>query len=364
MVQPITDYAEFLRCAKADVLRMSQMTEQEEQLKQEERQKEKAIESEKKAVADSIQSTIKKRTDALNSSYDQEISKGQERLKRARAKREKAKSQGVKERIVEETAELREENRELNLQLKTLFQQNHVPGFCKSGWFYALYLPRWFGEFVKLFAAILICFLAVPYGAYLLVGQKKTLFLAAIYFITVLFFGGLYVLLGNKTKMKHLETLKKGRMIKDQIHANRKKIKVITHTIQKDRNEAVYNLQVFDDEIAQIEQELSVTAGKKKDALNTFETVTKNIIADEIANNSKAKIESMEADLDVLQRRLKEVESARNEKSLYVTERYEPYLGKEFMTPARLDQLLDLISKGGAGNLSEAMETLKKESKV
>ena len=53
MVQPITDYAEFLRCAKADVLRMSQMTEQEEQLKQEERQKEKAIEAEKKAVADS-----------------------------------------------------------------------------------------------------------------------------------------------------------------------------------------------------------------------------------------------------------------------------------------------------------------------
>ena len=356
MVQPITDYAEFLRDAKADVLRMAQLTGQEEQLKQEEHRLERAVETEKTSVSESINYTIKKRTEALNASYDQEIGKGQERLKKARAKREKAKNQGIKERIAEETSELREENRELNLQLKTLFQKNHVPGICRGNWYYALFLPRWFSEYFKLLCTVLVCFLAVPYGTYLLIGQKKTLVLVIIYFVTVLVFGGLYVFVSNKTKIPHLEALREGQMIRDQIHGNNKKIKVITHTIQKDRNEAVYDLQIFDDEIAQLEQELSVTAGKKKDALNTFETVTKNIIADEITNNSKEKIESMEAELDVLKRRLKEVETARNEKSLYVTEHYEPYLGKEFLSPSKLDQLLEKIVSGSALNLSEAMD--------
>lgn len=359
MVQPITDYAEFLRDAKADVLRMSQLTQQEEQLKQEEHQLQRAVEMEKRSVSESISFTIKKRVEALNASYDQEIGKGQDRLKKARAKREKEKNQGIKERIAEETAELREENRELNLQLKTLFQQNHVPGICRRNWYYTLFLPHWFSEYFKLLCTILICFLAVPYGAYLLIGQKETLILAAIYFITVLIFGGLYVFISNKTKIPHLQVLKEGQLIRDQIHGNRKKIKVITHTIQKDRNEAVYDLQIFDDEIAQLEQELSVTAGKKKDALNTFETVTKNIIADEITNNSKEKIESMEAELDVLRRRLKEVETARNEKSLFVTDHYEPYLGKEFLSPSKLDQLLEKLVSGSAANLSEAIDSCR-----
>ncbi|MBT9776109.1 hypothetical protein GPL15_06270 [Clostridium sp. MCC353] len=356
MVQPITDYAEFLRDAKADVLRMAQLTGQEEQLRQEEYRLERSVEAEKKSVSESINYTIKKRTEALNASYDQEIGKGQERLKKARAKREKAKNQGIKERIAEETSELREENRELNLRLKTLFQKNHVPGICRGNWYYALFLPRWFGEYLRLLCTVLVCFLAVPYGTYLLIGQKKPLVLAAIYFVTVLVFGGLYVFVSNKTKIPHLEALRDGQMIRDQIHGNNKKIKVITHTIQKDRNDAVYDLQIYDDEIAQLEQELSVTASKKKDALNTFETVTKNIIADEITNNSKEKIESMEADLDVLKRRLKEVETARNEKCLYVTEHYEPYLGKEFLIPSKLDQLLEKIVSGSASNLSEAMD--------
>lgn len=359
MVQPITDYAEFLRDAKADVLRMAQLTEQEEQLRQEEYQLERTVETEKRSVSDSINMTIKKRTEALTLSYDQEIGKGQERLKKARAKREKAKNQGVKERIAEETSELREENRELNLRLKTLFQQNHVPKICRGNWYYALFLPRWFSEYLKLLCTILVCFLAVPYGSYMLIGQKKTLVLVVIYFITVLIFGGLYVFISNKTKIPHLAALRDGQIIRDQIHGNKKKIKVITHTIQKDRNEAAYDLQIFDDEISQLEQELAVTAGKKKDALNTFETVTKNIIADEITNNSKEKIESMEAELDVLRRRLKEVETARNEKSLYVTDHYEPYLGKEFLTPSKLDMLLEKIVSGSSSNLSEAINSCR-----
>ena len=70
-------------------------------------------------MTDAISLTVKKRMEEINGSYDKEIAKGQDRLKRVRSKREKAKSQGVKERIEEETKELRDDNRELKLQKPT-----------------------------------------------------------------------------------------------------------------------------------------------------------------------------------------------------------------------------------------------------
>ena len=69
-----------------------------------------------------------------------------------------------------------------------------------------------------------------------------------------------------------------------------KKIKVITGTIRKDRNESQYDLEKYDDEIARLTQELNEVAAKKKDALNTFESVTKNILQDEIEHGHREKI--------------------------------------------------------------------------
>ena len=44
----------------------------------------------------------------ISGSYDKEIAKGQDKLKKARVKREKARNQGMQDRIAEETADLRD----------------------------------------------------------------------------------------------------------------------------------------------------------------------------------------------------------------------------------------------------------------
>lgn len=88
-------------------------------------------------------------------------------------------------------------------------------------------------------------------------------------------FGGLYILIGNWTKDRHLAALQEGRSIRSLIAANNRKIAVITSSIRRDRSEALYDLEKYDDEISQMEQDLEETAKKKKDALNTFENVTK-----------------------------------------------------------------------------------------
>ena len=165
---------------------------------------------------------------------------------------------------------------------------------------------------------------------------------------------------GEQTRDKYVLIIKEGRLIRNQIHSNEKKIRRITRDIRRDKNEAIYNLQKYDDEIAKIEQMMSETADKKKDALNTFETVTKNIIADEIAANSKEKLDLLGETCEFQEKELKALREELKAKSLFITDNYGSYLEKEFLQPERLDALLEMIDSKTAANLTEAMDEYKK----
>lgn len=361
MDQPITDYRAFLTEARQAVTELNEMQQREGALSQQLNQSRKQLETEEKAVSDHISQTVKRRAADIASGYDKELSRGQERLRKAKSRREKAKSQGIKERIAEETAPFREENRRLKLQMKTMFQQNRVPAFCRSSWYYRLYAPRRLAEFAAFLAVLLICFLLIPYGSYLLITEKKPLYLGLIYFACIVVFGGLYVMVGNRTKDKYSDTIREGRLIRNEIYSNERKIKRITRDIRRDKNEAVYNLDKHDDEIAQIEQMMSETAARKKEALNTFETVTRNIIADEISANNKEKLDLLKETCEFQEGELRTLNEELKEKRLFVTGRFGVYLEKEFLQPQRLDALLDIVENGTAANLSEAMDQYKKQ---
>ena len=118
MAQTIEDCLAYLAAARESVEELSLAADREDQLKQDESRLKKALDTEKKQMADAVGSTVKKRRDGINSSYDAEINKAQDQLKKARAKREKAKNQGMKERIAEETSELHEYNKELLARMK------------------------------------------------------------------------------------------------------------------------------------------------------------------------------------------------------------------------------------------------------
>ena len=169
MGQAITDYVKFLADARDAVYRLNCDQNTAGQLADEEEMKERELETAKKAVSDSVNQTIKRRLDEINSSYDQEIGKGQERLRKARAKREKAKSQGVKERIAEETSELREHNRDLKVQMRTMLQKNRVPAWCGTTFLLRSVLPqRGQGDY-DFPLTLVICFLGIPCGIYFLI---------------------------------------------------------------------------------------------------------------------------------------------------------------------------------------------------
>ena len=129
------------------------------------------------------------------------------------------------------------------------------------------------------------------------------------------------MLVGNRTKMGHPEAIRQGRMIRDTIHSNQKKIRVITNSIRRDRNEAIYNLEKYDDEISRIVQQLAELTGKKQEALNTFNTVTQTIICDEITSNSKEKIDTLKDQYETAEEKRSQLEHQIRQQSLDITDK-------------------------------------------
>ncbi len=356
----ITDYGKFLSEAKTAVQELDSLQSQHDQLAKQSRQSQKQLENMKKALEDEISRTTKERLDEITSSYDDEIDKGREQIKKIRNQREKAKDQGIRERIAEETSELRDKNRSLKMEIRTLFSKDHVPGFCNNGYFYALFYPRKFMDYLQLLLTAVICFLLIPCAIYLLVPGRRFFLLAVIYFLCIVIFGGAYIAIGNRMKDIHGETLKKGLSLRESIAANERKISSITKEIRRDKNESSYDLDKYDDEISQIDQNLSDITAKKKEAVDTFESVTKNIISDEIKDSYKDKIEDLDNSCTALKDQLKELEDSIRDKNLDITDKYGSYISKDFMKPDRLDALAQIMENGTAASLSEAMQQYRK----
>ena len=110
MAQPMLDYAAFFADAKQAVGELEQLRAQEKQLEGRKKQLETALKNKQKLMMDMVNQTVKSRKAEVTKSYDEELAKTQEQLKKVRAKREKAKNQGIKERIAEDTKCLSKEN--------------------------------------------------------------------------------------------------------------------------------------------------------------------------------------------------------------------------------------------------------------
>ena len=104
------------------------------------------------------------------------------------------------------------------------------------------------------------------------------------------------------------------------------------------------------------QQELSDIAAKKKDAISSFENVTRNIIADEIEGNHRAEIEEKEQKLQEVNDSLAQLESSIRQQNIHITDTFGPYLGKEYLNTDKLLGLSKLIQSGTASNITEAIE--------
>ena len=101
MSQPITDYQSFFSGALQAIEDTANLKQEEDQLRSEEARTRTELEAEEKKLKADIDRSIKERLNEINRTYDGEISKAKDELKKAQAKREKARNQSVKARIAE-----------------------------------------------------------------------------------------------------------------------------------------------------------------------------------------------------------------------------------------------------------------------
>lgn len=323
---------------------------------------EKDIKAEEKILADNIENTLRKRREQVVANFDKELEKSQERLKKVRNAREKAKSQKVEERIKEETAELVMENKNIHEEIRTFFKRKGVPTFCDSDVVYTLYFPNTTRQLAVVALTFLFGIFGLPFLATsLLTNGVFTGIL--VYMLTMAAFLGLYILGYNYTRVRHKEAFIDMRVRRNAIRKNNGRIKRIKKSIKKDKDEEQYGLKEYDEDIEEIEEDINDIVEKKNKVLADFEKTTKNEICEEITKRDMPKIDGLKKTASENALRLKELEQKQKDMSINLSTNYGPYLGEENMTVERIDMLVALIEKGEASNIGDAVNLLKNSAK-
>lgn len=362
MAKEFTDNIAFLTEAREALVQLENARVRRSELELSEKKQSKLLASEKKAVEDAVNSTIKKRSDELAASYDTEIAKLQDAMKKIRVKREKAKQQSMKERIEAQIAPYKEENKEMNGKIKAMLKQNQAPGFCNSTLFYALYFPRSVKEVLTMIATFLICCVGIPCGIFWLLPERKTLWLILIYLGVIIVFGGLYIVIGNITKDAHRQVLLEAGQVRRAMAKNRKKMNSITRSIRREKSEEHYDLSSFDSELAEKEKEKTELSAKKEEAMAYFVSTTKPAITEEIVSGSRERIAQLEAAYNQTSKELADNAAYIKNAALELSNDYESYIGKEFMQADKLAALIRILQDGKAANITEAEAFYREQS--
>lgn len=357
---------DYLYQVQADLEAMDAMKGELSQYNNERKTLKKNIANEEKSINDEIVQTIRKRKNDIEKAYDEQIDAIKSKNKSVKAKKDKVKSKRVDERVLMETAELTEDNRQLQVEMQTLFKAKHVPKFCLSKLYYALFMTKRVDEVLLLLCAIFLGYVGIPIGVfcisylYLFEGSKNiTLWCTLSVSLTLFFLGFIYVIVLNLTKIRHYETLVEGRNIMELIAANKRQIRAIRNMINKDKDESIYGLDAYDNKIAELEEELQRISEEKQEAMTVFENETKQLLTDEIQERRVGYVEQMNAELEALEKEISAFEDDVQKSGLAIINNYGAVLGKDFCTPQKVADLISIMEDGTAQTVSEAIAAYK-----
>lgn len=362
---------DFLIQAREEVVACNQMEQKQKQLQEREDKMQKAIAQEEKSIHDEINTTIKKRKAEIEDTYDAQLDAGRKKLKKAQEQKNKEKSERVGQRVNEETADVKENSRQLKTEMRTLFKKNHVPAFCQTGFYYALFMPKGIKEILILLLMIVIGLAGIPFGIYELFARviladklivQASYFMALVIALSLIVVLGIYFLIFNLTKVRHRDTIAEGRKIRNQMLANDKNIRAIKNAINKDKDESQYGLDAYDQKIQESQNEMDAIAEEKQAALTEFEQQTRNTIIDEINGRRQAKLDDMRQQAAAVEEERYDVEGKIKEAALAITNKYAKYLGKNICKEETLSDIINIMQTEQIDTISEGIAIYKGEA--
>ena len=270
-------------------------------------QLQKALQDTNRELAKERDSLIRSRRGDISGTFDKQIKAVDAEIKGVTEKRQKARTKGVNARVEERTEALVQENASLRERIVNLYKDNGVPAFCRSSLFFICTMPHGIGEKLSALVLFLLIFGLLPGVVNMLIPGDSFIIWAVVYFVDILLFGAIYVSMSNQ-KAKHIGIIRQGRGIRDQIQANDRQIRKITREIRRDKDDALYDLQSFDDELARKSQSREDILRKKAEALEQFDAVTRNVLADETAERFRPKLAELSEQLEAADQKIKELE--------------------------------------------------------
>lgn len=309
----------------------------------------------KKELTDEVNSKLHSGEKAICEGYDKTLKDEKAKLKSVKVEREKAKEAGMRDRIHDETIDLKKANEELIRKRKEMFKADKVPSFCSNKLFYAFIYPQSFSDY--------IIFLAIMFGIFAVIPELLAVFtpihawgiilyecIVAIFGITI--FRGIR----NVTLLKHYEVIKKGRKIADEIESNKGIINKIKKGIRSDTSETMYNLGEFDDEIDAVSADIRKTEAEKASALEDFNKNVRPQIIKSIEDVRKPAIETLLGDIKNKRAEADNLAAELKAKRAFISSNYEAYLGQDFVTIPQLKRLEQIMRNGDAKTIGGAID--------
>lgn len=359
---------DYIIAARDEVIKRDEYAANVDRMKQQNKKLSKNIASEEKSISDEIATTIRKRRQEIQSTYDDRLDDNRARKKKVANKRDKKKEERMDKRYHEETKGLRESDKDLQVEMQTLLRKYKLPSFCGKKLYFALFYARNVKEFGLKILSFLIGFCGIPGLVTILVKRlvldtKKDInvafwcaLVAAGTFILLLL---IYFAIYSRTKIKHMDALTQARSIRDKMIANKRQAKAIRHSISKDHDDSQYNLDAYDEKLDNLDAEADAIGKEKQEALRVFEEETTAMITEEINNRRLPALEALKEEKASLENEVAAEEKRFSDQTLLVANKYAAVLGEDLCRQDKLEELIAIMQEGQAETVSEAIRVYK-----
>ena len=359
---------DYIIAARDEVIKRDEYAANVDRMKQQNKKLSKNIASEEKSISDEIATTIRKRRQEIQSTYDDRLDDNRARKKKVANKRDKKKEERMDKRYHEETKDLRESDKDLQVEMQTLLRKYKLPSFCGKKLYFALFYARNVKEFGLKILSFLIGFCGIPGLVTILVKKlvldtKKDInvafwcaLVAAGTFILLLL---IYFAIYSRTKIKHMDALTQARSIRDKMIANKRQAKAIRHSISKDHDDSQYNLDAYDEKLDNLDAEADAIGKEKQEALRAFEEETTAMITEEINNRRLPALEALKEEKASLENEVAAEEKRFSDQTLLVANKYAAVLGEDMCRQDKLEELIAIMQEGQAETVSEAIRVYK-----
>ena len=311
-----------------------------------------SIDKEKNGVID-------RRRGDIEAEYEKQLRSLDNSIRELTEKRKKARDLGVKNRIKSETAELYSANEERTRELKRTISDSKLPAYSRSRLYYALFMPRSPREFLVAILCFAVVFILLPLILMLAIPGEGPLESILIYVAVIIIFGGIYIKTLHRTRLRDPEGVRKGRELVSQLNENDKHIRRMKRSIKRDKDDRLYDLSSYDDELTKLADQKKQVEDKRTEALASFDAVTRNVLSDEINEKHKSELEKLSIDVSDRSGRIATMEKELSEEDMALSQ-YAQFIGSENMDHEKLQTMLNLIRSGEAATVGEASEKIKK----